>query len=243
MKKAIIIGATSGIGKEVAHQLVQKGWVVGIAGRREELLNELCDRYPQYMFHERIDVTDNDAPERLRHLTEAIGGMDLFLLCAGIGSQNMELKEDIELDTIRTNVLGFTRLIGAAFRYFAQQSNGGHIAIISSIAGTKGLGAAPSYSASKRFQNTYLEALVQLAHLRHLPIRFTDIRPGFVDTDLLKNGRYPMLMRPSTVASRIVKAVEKSKRVVVIDFRYRLLTFFWKLIPRLLWERLPVRTQ
>lgn len=111
--------------------------------------------------------------------------MDLFFLSSGIGSQNPDLKPEIELNTARTNVEGFTRMVTAAFNHFKTQG-GGHIAVISSIAGTKGLGIAPAYSATKRFQNTYIEALAQLSRMQHLNIHFTDIRPGFVATDLLK---------------------------------------------------------
>ena len=77
--------------------------------------------------------------------------------------------------------------------------------------------------------------------MQHLHIRVTDIRPGFVDTDLIKGRRYPMTMSASHVARRLVKAVERKERVVTIDWRYRILVFFWKLIPRWLWEKLPIR--
>ena len=166
-------------------------------------------------------------------------GMDVFLLCSGIGSQNAELRPDIELATVRTNGEGFTRLVCAAWEYFRAQGKG-HIAAISSIAGTKGLGVAPSYSATKCFQNCYLEALAQLANLQHLSIHITDIRPGFVDTDLLRGGNYPMLMRPERVARDIYHAILHKHHRLIIDYRYRFLVFFWRLIPSWLWERLPI---
>ena len=150
------------------------------------------------------------------------------------------LEPEIELNTARTNVEGFIRMVTAAFDYFKKTKNG-HIAVISSIAGTKGLGVAPAYSATKRFQNTYIDALAQLARMQHLNIRFTDIRPGFVATDLLRNGKYPMLMHADKVAEYIVRALKHKKRVKVIDGRYRLLVFFWRMIPRWLWERLPIK--
>ena len=99
---------------------------------------------------------------------------------------------------------------------------------------------APSYSATKRFQNTYIDALAQLARMEKLPITFTDIRPGFVKTDLLKNDNYPLLMRPERVAQRIVRALKRKKRTVIIDWRYVTLVFFWKLIPDYIWERLSI---
>ena len=77
--------------------------------------------------------------------------------------------------------------------------------------------------------------------MQHLNIYFTDIRPGFVATDLLKNKKYPMLMQANVVAKYIIKALERKKRVVVIDGRYRILVFFWRMVPRWLWERLPIK--
>lgn len=240
MKRAIIIGATSGIGQEVAHLLVQQGWYIGIAGRRENTLQNMQQAYPGQIEIQCLDVTKEDAVLHLNELISRLGGMDLFFLSSGVGYQNRNLEPEIELHTARTNVEGFTRMITAAFDYF-KKTDGGHIAVISSIAGTKGLGVAPAYSATKRFQNTYIDALAQLSRMQHLNIRFTDIRPGFVATDLLRNGKYPMLMSADKVARHIVRALKRRKRVAIIDRRYRLLVFFWRMIPRWLWERLPIK--
>ena len=241
MKRAVIIGATSGIGREVATLLIRRGWSVGVAGRREEMLKELQALAPGRTKYRRVDVVSAESPRQLLGLIDDLGGMDLFLLCAGIGKQNPDLDTEVELATAHTNVEGFIRMTDTAFQYFRQRG-GGHLAVVSSIAGTKGLGAAPAYSATKRFQNTYIDALAQLARMQRLRIRFTDIRPGFVDTDLLRGDkRYPMLMPVGRVAARIVRALERRERVCVIDARYRLLVFFWNLVPRFLWERLKVR--
>lgn len=232
-KRAIVIGASSGIGREVAQLLMKDGWTVGVAARREERLKEIGAAACQ-----QIDVTQDDAPERLRQLIAALGGMDLFFYASGIGKQNRELHEDIELATVQTNALGFTRMIGEAYRYFAEQGSG-HIAAISSIAGTKGLGPAPSYSATKAMQNVYLQALEQQAHSRGLNIRFTDIRPGFVDTALLSGDfRYPLMLKPEAVARSIVRAIKRHRHVRVIDWKYRLITALWRRIPRCVWRRI-----
>ena len=233
MKRAIIIGASSGIGLEVARLLKQEGWTLGVAARRVELLQTIgADEVAQ------IDVTAEDATERLRKLIDNLGGMDLFFYASGIGKQNRELKEEIELATMNTNAMGFTRMIGEAYRYFASQGRG-HIAAITSIAGTKGLGPAPSYSATKAMQNVYLQALEQLANARGLNIYFTDIRPGFVDTALLNGDfHYPMLMKPDVVAKKIVKAINHKKHICVIDWKYRVLTMAWRRIPRFIWRRM-----
>lgn len=240
-KRAIIVGATSGIGKEVARQLVAEGWYIGIAGRREALLKELQAEAPSQISIQCIDVQEDEAEARLYQLIEQVGGMDLFLQSSGIGRQNRDLSADIEIRTLETNGTGFVRMVGAAFRYFRKQGYG-HIAVISSIAGTKGLGSAPAYSASKRFQNIYIDALEQLAYMQKIPVCFTDIRPGFVKTDILNdNKHYPMLMDAQTTARHIVCALKRKKRVAIIDWRYRLLVWGWRLIPRWIWKRLPVK--
>ena len=233
MGNAIVIGASSGIGREVAKLLIAEGWTVGVAARRVELLQTLGAAAV-----EPIDVTTEKATEHLRRLINKTGGMDLFFYASGIGKQNRELKEDVELATVQTNGLGFTRMIGEAYRYFAEQGQG-HIAAITSIAGTKGLGPAPSYSATKAMQNVYLQALEQQAHARGLKIRFTDIRPGFVDTALLSGDfKYPMMLRPERVAKDIVSAIKGRKHIRVVDWKYRLLTALWRRIPRWVWRRL-----
>lgn len=239
MKRIVIIGATSGIGYEVAKIYCQLGWKVGVAGRRIENLEAFKKQAPTQIEIQQLDVTEANAVDKLHQLIDNLGGMDLFLLSTGVGSQNRELNPDIELTTVGTNAIGFTRMVTAAYHYF-QEKGQGHLAVISSIAGTKGLGIAPAYSATKRFQNTYMDALAQLAHMEKLPIIFTDIRPGFVKTALLKNGNYPLLMNPERVAQQIVRALQRKKRRVIIDWRYSTLVFFWKLIPNFLWERLSI---
>lgn len=235
---AIIIGASSGIGNEVARLLLQRGWHCGIAARRTEPLEQLRSEYPQLTETETIDITSEEAPERLLQLIERLGGMDLYFHASGIGKQNRDLQTDIEMSTVDTNAMGFTRMVDTAFNYLASHG-GGHIAAISSIAGTKGLGPAPSYSATKAFQNTYLQALEQLANARRLNIRFTDLRPGFVDTPLLDgDNHFPMMLRPQQVAKEMVEAIERRRHVRVIDWRWRIITALWRLIPRCIWRKL-----
>ena len=236
-KNAIIVGASSGIGMEVAKVLLSDGWQLGIAARREDKLLELKAMAPERIKVMAIDVTQPDAGERLLSLIDELGGMDLYFHASGIGRQNRNLEADIELRTMETNAVGFTRMIGTAYRYFAQRGEG-HIAAITSIAGTKGLGPAPAYSATKALQATYLQALEQQSRQSGLHIRFTDIRPGFVDTALLNGDfKYPMLLQPAAVARDIVGSIYKRRHVRIIDLRYRILTFFWRLIPNWLWRR------
>ena len=273
-KRAIVMGATSGIGMEVAKMLAAKGWLVGIAGRRvgrlEAVMQEAnhcyeasncnADIIGRIVCYKQIDVTSPDAPALLRELITELGGMDLYFHSSGIGWQNNLLDIEKELKTVETNGLGFVRMADTAFNYFAECKDTSaeeasarksslkepsqkkyRIACITSIAGTKGLGAAPSYSATKRFQNHYIECLSQQATMRHLPIAFTDIRPGFVKTDLIAGSHYPLQLHAEDVAHSIVKAIESGKEVKVIDWRYAILVFFWRLIPRWIWKRMKIK--
>lgn len=238
MQKVVIIGASSGMGLEVAKLFLDRGCRVGVAARREDRLEALKQLAPDRVVTAALDVTADDADRRLRDLIEELGDMDLFFYSSGIGKQNRTLSPDIELNTINTNAMGFARMIGEAYRYFAEQGKG-HIAAITSIAGTKGLGPAPAYSATKALQNVYLQSLDQQAHARGLKIQFTDIRPGFVNTDLLKGDfRYPMMLKPEKVARRIVSAILNKRHVVVIDWKYAILTALWRRLPRVLWRHL-----
>lgn len=256
-KRAIVMGATSGIGQEVARLLAANGYEVGIAGRREERLVQMAQATPGIVAHRQIDVTKEDAPTELHKLIEELGGMDLYFHSSGIGWENVALDTDKELKTVETNGVGFVRMVSAAYNWFAEQradeakqraegdelrasdkERKARIACITSIARTRGLGAAPAYSATKRMQAHYLECLSQQVRMRHLNIGITDIRPGFVATDLIAGSHFPLQLKAEDVARTIVRAIEQGREVVTIDWRYRLLVAAWQLIPRWLWVRL-----
>ena len=236
-RKAIVLGASSGMGRLVAIQLLRDGWTVGVAARRTDALKTIDAGNGNKPVIAQIDITNDDAAHRLHDLIERLGGIDLYFHSSGVGKVNPLLEPETELQTVATNALGFTRMVGEAFRWMASHG-GGHIAVISSIAGVKGLGPAPSYSATKAFDNTYIQALEQLANSRHLDIRFTDIRPGFVDTALISGSHFPMTMRPEFVARHIVKAVYNRRHIVVIDWRWRILVALWRLVPNFIWRHL-----
>lgn len=227
----------------VATDFARMGWRVGIAARREEKLKEVKELYPDRIEYLPIDVTADDAVEKFYQLIELIDGMDYLFFAAGCGWQNPELDESKNTETVNVNVSGFTRIITAAYRYFRQTANlhRGHICAVTSVAGTKGLGCAATYSASKRYQWTYLQALDQLAHQQHVNVSFTDIRPGFVDTPLLNSDKnYPLEMSVDYVAPRIEKAMLHGKRIAVIDARWAVVTALWRMVPDALWRRLAI---
>ena len=237
MKHAIVMGASSGIGFEIAQLLLENGWRVAACARREERLSLLGEKYGARLIHRQIDITSSKMQGQLLELAEQLDGVDLYFHVAGVGWNNPDLNLDKELLTVETNGRGFVDSVGTMFRYMSTHG-GGHIAAITSIAGTKGLGPAPAYSATKAMQNTYLQALVQLSLSKNLNITITDIRPGFVNTDLLAGARYPMMMNKKRVARKALSAALKHKHVVVIDFRYAVLTTLWRLLPRWIWRRI-----
>lgn len=240
---AIVMGGTSGIGYEVALILAKRGWRVGVAGRRADILEKMSAEIEGIVAYEVIDVNTPQAVDGLNKLIGKLGGMELYFHSSGIGYQNTALDAGKELSTIETNCLGMARLVGEAFRYLEQHpETDGQIAVISSIARTKGLGAAPAYSASKRFTSHYLECLCQLTSIRNIRhIHITDIRPGFVRTPLLEGSSFPMQLDARKTALSIVDGLERRKPVITINWLYRLLVFFWQMIPRAVWIRMRIR--
>lgn len=241
-KSVVIIGASSGIGKEIAAIYAKRGWHLVVCARRLDKLKAFADEYSHKVTPRVLDVDAPDVMSQFLSILEEVGDVDIILNCAGIGSYNPSLDCEVDVDTVKTDCVGFTAIADVAFNFFSKRDKGGQFAAISSIAGVRSLAMSLSYSASKRFQNAYLEGLQQLARIRKAPIHITDIRPGFCATDLLdKNRKYPMLMSPEHVARLAVKAIDGKKRVAVIDWRYKILVALWMLIPRWLWVRIPIK--
>lgn len=243
MKKIVIIGASSGLGQRMAMDFASAGWRVGIASRREAPLQAIKDAYPENVAYSVIDVTHVDAPKKFLDLIELIDGMDILLFAAGVGFQDPEL-DDTRLDTtLQTNVVGFARIVAAAYKYYRDTANvrPGQIAAITSVAGLKGIGVSAAYSSSKRFQQMFLNSLDQLAHQQHVNVKFTDIRPGFIRTPLLKEGKpYPLLMTVDYAAPLIERAILNRRRVAVIDSRWAVVTGLWRLIPQCVWKHIAI---
>ena len=243
MGKAIIIGATSGIGRAVAIRLLEKGWTVGISGRRSDALEDIASRYERAV-PQQMDITTPDAVSTLDSLLELVGPPDLFLHVSGVGYQNPALDEGRELLMVRTNCEGMVRIVTHFINYVkssGEYSNErkAQIGVVTSVAGTAGLGVAPAYSATKKMQSTYLSALSQLVRMERLPVCLSDIRPGFVATDFLNpEKKYPMMITVDDAATHILKGLGRKKRVIIFDWKYKCLTFIWKLIPRPIWERM-----
>jgi len=238
MKKAIIIGATSGIGKELAIILSQHGYSVGLTGRRTNLLAEIKNGLHDPVFIRQMDVADHTgAMAALEDLIEEMGGVDLIVISAGVGFINPELDWQNEKSTIDVNVAGFTAMANVAFCHFVQTGRG-HLVAISSIAAIRGSGEAPAYNASKAFISNYLQGLRTKSLKARLPIHITDIQPGLVDTAMAKGDGLFWVAPPEKAARQIYRAIQRKTKHAYVTKRWALIACLLKVLPDCLYTKL-----
>ena len=236
-KKVIIVGATSGIGLELAKLYITNGDMVGVTGRRIELLTKLQQEFPNQVFTESFDVRGNENIHHLTSLVNKLGGFDLFIYNSGFGDISKQLDWDIDKKTTEINVNGFIEMVNWSFNYFVQKGEG-QIAATSSIASIRGNSMAPAYSASKAFMSTYMEGLHMKSGKMKLNLAITDIQPGFVKTKMAKGeGRFweaPV----EKAAKQIFNAIERKKRRVYITRRWALIAWILKWMPYGIYKRI-----
>lgn len=229
-QRIIIVGASSGIGYEIACRYVVNGNKVGVTGRRENLLQKLKEKYQQQIFVSCFDVMGNGNHQKLKSLIDELGGLDLLIYNSGYGEPSKELNWEIENVTTKTNVNGFVEIVTYAFNYFVHQGYG-QIAITSSVAAVRGNSLAPAYSASKAFMSNYAEGLNIKAKRLKKKIVITDIRPGFINTKMAKgNGQFWVIPKEKA-AEKIIGAIAKKKRVAYITRRWWLVAQMMKFLP------------
>ncbi|CAN5574317.1 SDR family NAD(P)-dependent oxidoreductase [soil metagenome] len=227
---ALVIGASSGIGLEIAKLLSRKGYRIGLAARRRELLDAYAATDPRVACVETMDIAASDSVEKFNELVRKLGTVDFVYLSSGVGYLNEALAWDLEGKTINTNVTGFARLCGEAIRLFESQ-RWGHLVGLSSIAALRGSAEAPAYGASKAFISRYLQALRFRVKKSRLPIYVTDVRPGFVDTAMMKADSPFWVATPQKAAQQIVAAAERRRGVVYVTRRWSLIAALLKFLP------------
>ena len=237
MKRAIVIGATSGIGYELSELLVDNEYKVGITGRREIELKKLKDSNPKKIRISCFDCTKENNSNKLTDLVNKIGGLDLLILSSGKGDLNENLDFEIENSTNQLNVIAFTEIVDWAFNYFESQGQG-HLVAISSIAGIRGGRIAPAYNASKAYQINYLEGLRQKAKKTKKPIYVTDARPGFVDTAMAKGEGQFWVATKEKAAEQIFRLIKRKKDVGYITKRWKLIAVILKVLPNMIYKRM-----
>ena len=215
MKRAIVIGATSGIGRALAERLAAEGYRVGVTGRREALLEELAASRPGSFCYAAADIMDPAAAcAALERLAGELGGMDLCVVSAGTGDLNPGLDYALEEPAIRTNVVGWTAAVDWAYGRF-EERGGGHLVVITSGGGLR-----------------------QRAAKSGLPLPVTDIRPGFVATEMAKGEGLFWVMPVDRVVEGIVRAIRRRRSVAVVTRRWRLPAWLIRHMPECIYRKM-----
>ena len=237
VKKIIVIGSSSGLGREIAILYAQQNHLVAITGRRHHLLEELKNTYPNNIITSVFDVTAGDNQKQVESLIQKLGGLDLLIYSAGYGDPSLELIPETERMTTLTNVNGFVEIVSYAFNYFVQQSHG-HIALISSISALRGNSWTPAYSASKAYMSNYAEGLSIKARKLKKKIYITDIKPGFIKTKMAKANKQFWVSPVHKAAIQIIEAIAHKKRIVYITKRWWLVAQLMKWLPYNIYKRM-----
>ncbi len=238
MKRAIIIGASSGIGKELAKALWQAGYSVGLAGRRVDILTSLQQELSTSSFIKQMDVSQtSEAARQLEELIGEMGGVDLVVISAGVGFINTELEWEKEKAIIDVNVAGFAAMANVAVKHFIEQSSG-HLVGISSIAALRGSGATPAYNASKAFVSNYMEGLRQKVSKLKLPIIVTDVQPGLVDTAMAQGEGLFWVAPPEKAARQIYDVIKSRRKHAYVTKRWRGIAWLLKVMPDYIYNKM-----
>lgn len=243
-RRAILVGASSGIGAALAQKLADEGYQIALLGRREDLLNATCARINQKCGETRAlsfvhDVNDFEAvPALFTRIVKELGGLDVLIYNSGIllpvKLKEFDPQKDIEMT--RVNYMGALAWLNPAAAYF-QGARSGQIVGIGSVAGDRGRVGAPAYNASKAALHTYLEALRN--RLTRHGVSVLTVKPGFVATDMIKNNpRTPMVISPEQAAEGIIKAMRARKQTVYVPGQWGLLMHVIRHIPSVIFRRL-----
>ena len=238
MRNAIIIGASSGIGRALAKVLASHGYGVGLAARRTEFLRTLASELQTKTFVKTIDVSKPiEAMAGLRELIAEMNDVELFVISSGTGFVNPKLDWDPESETIAVNVGGFAAIANVAVTHLEARRSG-CLAGISSIAAVRGNPDAPSYNASKAFMSNYLQGLRYRFAKLGLPVTVIDVQPGFVDTAMAKADRKFWVASPEKAAEQIFGAIQKRRPHVYVTRRWRIVAWLLKAMPDSLLARI-----
>ena len=224
--KILLIGATSGIGKSLYSHYISCGDKVSIMGRRKDILEEMSSKNPLLTIPLPVDISDCPSFDNaFTKAVESLQQIDIAIICAGVGELNPSLAFSKELETLSTNVIGWTNVIDTLYNYFEKQGQG-HIVSITSVGGLQPTPIAPSYSASKAYQINYTKSLQ--AKAKNSPVCLTEIRPGLVDTRMAKGEGLFWVMPLEKVSKQIIRAIETKRKLCIVTKRWRILNYILK---------------
>ena len=237
MKQGIIVGASSGIGYELAVQLAAEGYQLGLVARRIEKLEQLSNVLPGEHFIAQSDVSEAEKAQlALSELIEKMGDVELIVLNSGVGQQEKKLEWPVEREMIDVNIRGFAALTVVAMDYFRERGNG-HLVGISSVAAHMSGGMAPTYAATKAFVSSYFNGMRSRAEYSKLPITVTTVEPGFVDTPMVQ-GSPIWTATVERAVSQLVTGLMKKKGHIYITKRWRYVAWLLNVMPKWLMRRL-----
>jgi short-subunit dehydrogenase len=243
--RAVVVGASSGIGAAIASKLAAEGYVVAALARRKRDLDALCKQINAQAKETRAlayahDVSDLSAiPPLFKQILKDLGGIDTLVYVAGVmpavAIDEFNMEKDRQM--IETNLLGGMAWLGQGAALF-QRMGAGHLVGMSSVAGDRGRVLNPGYNASKAGLDTYLEALRN--RLTRHGVHVLTVKPGFVDTDMLKASRSPKfgVVSPEKVAAGVWKAIRGRKQLVYIPGLWRWIMLAVRLTPSFIFRRL-----
>jgi short-subunit dehydrogenase len=235
-KKVLIIGGSSGLGRQLAILYSRKGHSVAVIARRAQLLSELKSEHPSIII-QAADISSPAILEQVGQMINNLKGLDLVIIAASIVHFNADLNPQQEEQTIQVNVDGFTRIMGIAWRYM-KSNGGGHIAGITSIAAARGNARAPAYHGSKAFQSKYLESLRIKANQEHNNITITELVPGYMKTQMGKGDRVFWSASVEKAAKQAFRAIEHKRKRAFITKRWWLIYHIQKLLPIFIYDRI-----
>jgi len=238
-KRALITGASSGIGEALARELSMRGWDLALLARRADRLQELAREFPRSLAIT-CDVRDSaSVHEAVRSAEAQLGGpFDLVIANAGVGIPTFafELNLDDAEQMVRVNILGMLYLFDAVVPSMIERGRG-RFAGVASLAGHRGLPSSSVYSATKSAMQSFLEA--SRIELKPLGVGVTIINPGFIATAMTeKNKSMPFLWQAPRAAKYIADRLERGKEVIEFPLPMSLLTRSFRFLPRALFDRM-----
>ena len=237
-RQAIVVGASSGIGRALAKRLSREGYRVGLVARRVGLLESLREEIGSESLVRQIDIANPAAAiSAYASLVDDMGGVELVVICAAINPINPRLDPELELCTVATNVAGFTAIAAAAMRRFIEQGSG-HLVSLSSLAALRGHPDHPAYNASKAYVSRYVDGLRLAAVRAGAAVTITDVVAGFVDTDMPKGDNPFWVATAEAAAAQIYTAIRRRKKLVYVTRRWRLIAWGMMLVPDSIYRRM-----
>jgi short-subunit dehydrogenase len=243
-RKAVIVGASSGIGAALARKLAAEGYHLGLLARRKKLLNELCAEINhsvgvEVAFAYPHDVTKfKQIPDLFRQILTDMQNIDLFIYNSGM-SHTIGMSEydfDKDLETLNVNLIGGIAWLNEAATLFDRMESG-QLVGISSIAGDRGRVGNPSYMTAKSGMSTYLESLRN--RLARKGVHVLTVKPGYVQTELLPEKHPPLpVATPEDTANVIYRAIKRRKQVIYTPWWWRFIMLIVTHTPSFIFRRM-----